>query len=177
MSGSGTFRFCPRCGSGLALRSVDGEERPRLVCTRCGFVLYQNSKPCAGALVVQEGRVLLARRAGEPFKGQWDIPGGFLENGEHPEAGVVRELREETGLEVRPTDLLGIYIDTYRSDDEYTLNVYYLAEVVGGRLQPASDVSSLSWFGPDELPEEMAFAHEYELLEDWKKRGNDKAMT
>ena len=94
-----TYPFCPNCGGPLGLRVPAGDSHERLVCDNCAFIFYQNSKPCAEALVLRDGKVLLAQRAVEPFHGAWDIPGGFLENGEHPQDGVVRELREETGLE------------------------------------------------------------------------------
>ncbi|OGO41458.1 MAG: hypothetical protein A2Z04_06870, partial [Chloroflexi bacterium RBG_16_57_9] len=147
------------------LTSADTAGRP--CCDQCNFIQYQNSKPCIGAIVVREGKVLLAQRRDEPFKGYWDTPGGFLEPGEHPEQGVIREIKEETGLDIRPTYLIGMYIDTYGEDGDYTLNIYYLAEIVGGELRPASDVTTLAWFSPEDLPTDLAFGHEYQLLRDW----------
>jgi 8-oxo-dGTP diphosphatase len=119
--------------------------------------------------VIRDGRVLLVRRAIEPFCGYWDIPGGFLEAEEHPAAGVVREIEEETGLRIRLTALLGIYIATYGAESEYTLNIHYLAEVVSGEPRPASDVSELAWFAPHELPSDLAFRSDYQALEDWQR--------
>lgn len=66
----------------------EGEAFAPVKCGVCGKWHYHNSKPCAGALVVRDGKVLLAQRGVEPFKGYWDIPGGFLEAGEHPEHGA-----------------------------------------------------------------------------------------
>ncbi|MBV9278596.1 MAG: NUDIX hydrolase [Chloroflexi bacterium] len=165
-----TYRFCPMCAHPLAWRTVPDDSHPRLSCAACGFVFYFNSRPCAGALAVREGKVLLSRRAVEPARGTWDIPGGFLENGEHPRDGAIRELQEETGLTIVPTELLGIYLDRYGDMPESTLNVYYLAAVQDGTPQPASDAAELGWFGPDELPSELAFPHERQVLEDWKRR-------
>ena len=73
-------------------------------------------------------------RAEEPFKGRWDIPGGFLDEGEHPLDGIRRELREETGLEVEPVEFLGVWMDRYGGDStaEATLNLYWTARVIGG---------------------------------------------
>ena len=159
--------FCPRCGGSLVQRYVEGRERQ--VCSHCGRIHYRNAKPCACALVVQDGRVLLVRRAIEPFYGYWDIPGGFLEAEEHPAASVVREIEEETGLRIRLTSLLGIYVDAYSTEDEYTLNIHYLAEVVSGEPRPASDVSELAWFAPHELPSDLAFRSDYQALEDWQR--------
>jgi ADP-ribose pyrophosphatase YjhB (NUDIX family) len=159
--------FCPCCGGPLEPQYAEGRERQ--VCSRCGRIHYQNAKPCACALVIRGGRVLLVRRAIEPFYRYWDIPGVFLEAEEHPAACVMREIEEETGLRIRPTALLGIYVDTYGAEDEYTLNIHYLAEVVSGEPRPASDVQELAWFTPHELPSDLAFRSNYQALEDWQR--------
>lgn len=80
----------------------------------------------------------------------------------------MREVLEETGLQVRITNLVGIFVDTYGEDaSEYTLNIYYRAEVVDGEPEPRSDAVEIGWFGPDELPEEIAFEHARAALEQW----------
>jgi len=164
-------RFCPRCGGLLKTVMRPGDNRPRQVCTACGRVHYRNAKPCAGALIVHDGRVLLVKRGIQPFLGYWDIPGGFLEEDELPEVGAIREVREETGLEIRLTDLLGFYVDRYMYGDEggYCLNIYFLAEVTGGKEQPGDDAADLAWFAPDELPDEIAFDHVRVVLADWTR--------
>jgi ADP-ribose pyrophosphatase YjhB (NUDIX family) len=105
------------------------------------------------------GRVLLARRAFDPFQGFWDAVGGFLDEAEHPLAGVRREVREETGLDFEPRELLGIWMGTYGDDRRATLNLFWTGHLGPGTPQPADDVRELRWFGPDELPgpEELAF--------------------
>jgi 8-oxo-dGTP diphosphatase len=113
---------------------------------------------------VEQGRVLLARRGIEPYRGWWDIPGGFLEAGEHPEAGAVREVAEETGLQINLTELLGIYIDTYGQSGDYTLNLCYVAELVGGQPRPASAVTELQWFDLGALPDRVAFGWSMDAL-------------
>jgi len=162
-------RFCPRCDGLLETLVCPEDNHPRQVCTVCGRVHYRNAKPCAGALVVHDGRVLLVKRAIQPYFGYWDIPGGFLEEDELPETGAVREVQEETGLEVRLTGLFGFYMDRYSYSDEgdYCLNIYFLAEVVGGQEHADDDAASLAWFAPDELPEEIAFDHVRVVLADW----------
>jgi ADP-ribose pyrophosphatase YjhB (NUDIX family) len=160
------WTFCPRCRSELA------GDAARLECAACGFVVYASSKPTAGALCVENGRLLLVRRAAEPFKGQWDIPGGFLEEGESPLEGLRRELKEETGLDVEPQRFLGIWIDRYGGDStaEATLNLYWTATVTGGEARPADDVSELRWFDRDELPppDELAFENVPLVLAAWR---------
>lgn len=164
-----SVRFCPRCGGLLKAVQRPPDDRPRPVCTVCGRVDYQNAKPCAGALVVRDGRLLLAKRAIEPYLGCWDIPGGFLEIGELPDAGAAREVDEETGLKVRMNELFGFYIDDYAHDDEVIscLNIYFLAEVTGGTERPGPEIAELAWFGPEELPEAIAFDHAHRVLEEW----------
>lgn len=71
-------------------------------CPQCDFVLYENGKVTVGVIIADGTKVLLGRRAaGHAESGRWDTPGGFLEVGEHPEAAARREVREETGLEVK----------------------------------------------------------------------------
>ncbi|HKA27450.1 MAG TPA: NUDIX hydrolase, partial [Gaiellaceae bacterium] len=149
------WKICPRCGAELA------GDTARRTCGTCGFVVYAGSKPTASALCVANGRVLLARRAHPPFEGFWDIPGGFLNEGEDPLDGLRRELKEETGLDVEPERFLGIWVDRYGGDStaKATLNLYWTARVVGGEATAADDVSELRWFDRDELPSpsELAF--------------------
>lgn len=163
------WRWCPRCREGLR---GDGS---RVECPACGFVCYASSKATAGALVEdEEGRVLLARRAHEPFKGRWDIPGGFLDEGEHPLDGVRRELLEETGLEIEPLDFLGIWMDRYGGDStaEATMNLYWTARALRGEARPADDVDDLRWFAPNEVPspDELAFENVPLVLAAWRSR-------
>ncbi len=159
------YRFCPRCG---ALLDLPEEGEIEQICAVCGAAYYNNAKPCAGAFVVRDGQVMLVRRGIEPYKDYWDIPGGFLAPDEHPEQAAIREVREETGLQVQTTELVGIFVDTYGAGSaEHTLNVYYRAEIVGGEPEPQDDAVDIGWFGPDELPEEIAFEHALTALNQW----------
>jgi len=161
------YNFCPHCGA--ALPQSNDKFAPQ-TCAPCGRTWYHNSKPCAGALIVHDKRVLLVRRAVEPFKGCWDIPGGFLEPGEHPRDGMLREVKEETGLDVRVIDLLGVYVDRYDFDGValFTLNHYYVVEPIGGTLKAADDVSEYRWFALNQLPDanDIAFEHAKYVLRD-----------
>lgn len=163
------FRFCPHCGIELVERRNPGEEIELPTCPACGFIAYRNAKPCAGALVVRDGRVLLVKRAQAPFAGWWDVPGGYLEYDEHPEDAARRELREETGYEIRITGLVGVYPSQYDSEGQRTLDLIYLAEIVSGEERPASDALEIGWFAPDELPAEVAFDSGPASLRDWAR--------
>ena len=169
------FRFCPDCGAKLP-NVTEPEHLLSQECSVCGAVHYRNAKPCAGALVVRDGRVLLGRRAVEPKRNHWDIPGGFLNPWELPADAAVREVREETGLAVRLVELISVEIDTYAERD-FTLNLYYLAEPVGGTEAPADDLVELRWFAPQEVPVDvdLAFPHAARVLATWQARGRTDA--
>ncbi len=160
-------RFCARCGAELVAFEDHGITRRR--CPACGAVAYENAKPCAGTLITRGRQVLLVRRAIEPFKDHWDIAGGYLEAWEHPEEGARREAREETGLEVELLHLLPIRLDRY-GDEPWTLNLYYVARVVGGTERPGDDAVETRWFDADDLPEDIAFPnHAPAVLRDWRE--------
>jgi 8-oxo-dGTP diphosphatase len=167
------YKYCPFCREELEARRVPPDEGPmRRVCSACGYVQWGNSKPSSsGILVREDGKILLAKRAREPFKDYWDIPGGFLDAGEHPEAGVIREFREETGLEIEVVSLIGVYMDTYGPEpSEDTLNFYYECRTVSGTMSAEDDVSELGWFDPTELPGELAFENGKAAFRDWTAR-------
>lgn len=163
------WKWCPVCRSPLGFAVPEGDERERLCCEACGLVVYDNPAPCACAVVVRGGRVMLTRRAVEPSSGYWDLPGGYIEIGETPEETLLREILEETGLEVRIRRLIGFFVDTYGDGGTDTLNVSYECEVVAGSESPGSDVAEIRWFAPDELPslDELAFRNTREALQAW----------
>ena len=101
-----------------------------------------------GAVIVEDGRVLLVRRGHEPLKGHWSLPGGVLEVGESLHAGLVREVKEETGLTVEPIELIEL-LDRIHRDGERIRYHYviadYLCRIAGGALQAASDADEVRW--------------------------------
>jgi 8-oxo-dGTP diphosphatase len=101
-----------------------------------------------GAVIVHEGRVLLVQRGREPLKGHWSLPGGLIELGESLEAGVIREVAEETGLLIEPVELIEL-LDRIHRDGERVRYHYviadYLCRVTGGDLKAASDADAVRW--------------------------------
>ena len=154
------WRFCPRCGGNLTW-STDHFE-----CDACGTAYWANALPGTQGILVRDGRVLLARRALEPRKGWWDLPGGFLGETEQPEDGLRREFLEETGIAVEPVELMRIDIEPY--GHRFVFSVTYIVEGDGDPV-PADDVDELRWFAPDELPE-MAFPGQNDVLRAWVAR-------
>ena len=155
------WRACPRCGAALehGERSVS--------CPACGLQEYANPAPTASAVVRDDaGNLLLARRAGDPGKGLWDLVGGFMDEGEEPLETLRRELREETECEVEVGDFLGGLPDRYGDQGIWTINLYWEA-TLSGDPTPGDDVAELVWFPRQVLPprSEFAFPNTIALLE------------
>jgi 8-oxo-dGTP diphosphatase len=137
-------RFCLACGGRLKPVTEGGRRRRR--CGRCGWTFYDNLVPATAAVVVERGRVLLTRRAREPYAGTWDVPGGFLEAGEPPEVGLRREVREELGVRVRSTEFIGFAVDSYGPRGISVLAIIYRVRLGSGRIRPSDDVAEVRWF-------------------------------
>jgi NADH pyrophosphatase NudC (nudix superfamily) len=160
------WETCPRCRHELE------HEDKSVRCPNCGLVVYANPAPTASAIVLdEEDRVLLARRASDPGAGLWDLLGGFIDEGEEPLAALVREVDEETSLRVEPGAYLGAYPDRYGGDGIFTLNLYWLARIIGGEISlDEEELREVAWFGAEDLPgpAEFAFANTLQALRDWR---------
>lgn len=160
-------RFCPLCGGPLVRGPVPPEGRPELICTVCAFVFYLNHKVVAGTIPVEDGRVLLTRRAIHPGYGKWTFPGGFVDWGEPVEAAAVRETFEETGLRVALDGLVGVY--SYPGTA--LVIVVYQASVTGGTLTGCHENDRVEWVPPADIPwEELAFPSTQAALRDFLGR-------
>lgn len=103
----------------------------------------------AGALILQDGKLLLVRRGSQPGQGEWSIPGGLVELGEKVQDAMVRETREEVGLDVEAVKLMDVF-DSVTLDKQGRIKyhfvvVNFLARVVGGNLRTASDILEARW--------------------------------
>ncbi|HYD35837.1 MAG TPA: NUDIX hydrolase [Vitreimonas sp.] len=144
------YRHCPHCGTELQHHSEGAR------CQTCEFVVYDN--PAGTVTVVVKnprGEILLAKRGIEPFKGWWDLPGGFIKGGETFEEAAHRELKEETNLEIVVTKYLGQMADVYQGRDIIAL--LYAAQTQDLHFTAQDDVTELAWFKLSELPPQIAF--------------------
>lgn len=161
------FRYCPRCATELELRPSAGPDPDRLTCPNCGFVHYENPTPTVQAWIDRDGSYLALRRDEEPLKGKWNMPGGFVEVGERGEEAIIREVREETGLEVEVIELIGIFDSTYGSgeDAKPIFDVAFHCRITGetDELDVSEESSEARWFPLAEFPE-PAFAGEQKAL-------------
>jgi phosphoribosylformylglycinamidine cyclo-ligase len=155
-------RHCPLCGALLVPSTV--ESRERLRCPDCRFVLYQNPASAAAGIVVDaSGRVLLVKRALEPFRGDWALPAGYQEIDEEPARAAEREVVEETGLTVRATTLFDLVFVADNVRKSANLAVY-LCRVIGGELCPGDDALDAQWFALDALPPNVGFDNTERIL-------------
>ncbi len=145
-----TKSYCPFCGTRLTQKHIEG--RQRLYCPPCNRPIYENPTPATCLVVVNDkAQLLLVKRNVSPKIGQWCLPGGFLELGESPEAGALRELAEETGIEGHIETLLGVR--TAPSAQYHSvLMVSFLVKRYRGRLQPGDDAQAAQWFDAEHLP-------------------------
>jgi NAD+ diphosphatase len=104
------YRFCPQCATTLAwiVQEEDGGPKQRLRCADCGWTHWNNPTPVLAAVVEYQGKILLARNAAWTHK-MYALITGFMEAGETPQAGIAREIAEETGLRAQSVDLIGVY--------------------------------------------------------------------
>lgn len=160
------YRYCPQCRQPL---TKDTEDNP--YCAHCKLTIYNNVATCATVLPIKNGRVLLAVRGIEPFKGTIDVIGGFLKSGETLEAGALREAMEETGLKMKLGELLGGYPDTYGENGTPLIGTAFVAEITDTKApQAQDDVASLEWFELTNLPfERCGFESAKAVLRDLQK--------
>jgi ADP-ribose pyrophosphatase YjhB (NUDIX family) len=156
------YRFCPADGT----RLEDPRPSGGTTCPLCGRSWYRSSAPAVGAVIMRAGKALVTVRAREPEKGRIDLPGGFLEVGEHPVDGLAREVREELGIEaaVDETPIL-LAIHRYGPEGGYVLAIGFRASIGREEPSPTDDVAEVRWVSAEELDSvDFAWEHDREMV-------------
>lgn len=141
------FRFCPKCGS----ENFEINNALSRHCSDCGFTYYQNPRASTAAFILNsKGELLIAKRAKEPAIGTLDLPGGFVDNAETAEQGMVREIKEETGLDIQPERIEYLFsipnVYHYSGMDIHTLDLFFLCKVDDEQTVAAGDdAADLAW--------------------------------
>jgi ADP-ribose pyrophosphatase YjhB (NUDIX family) len=161
------LRFCPLCGHALGRQAIPPEGRNELVCAGCSFVYYLGQKVVGATIPMEDGRILLTRRAIHPSFGKWTYPGGYVDWGEPVHEAAVRETLEETGLMVELGGIIGVY--SYEAAP--VVIVVYEARVTGGTPRTCHENDRVEWIDPRDIPwDELAFPSTADALRDFLRR-------
>ena len=147
-------RYCPRCATELESRASAGPDPDRPTCPNCGWVHYENPAPTVQAWIDRGGEFLALRRADEPKRGEWNMPGGFVEAGESGPEAIAREVLEETGLEIEPGEVVGIFASSSGEGEDAIpiFDVAYLCSLKGGEMEISDESLEAGWFSLDDFP-------------------------
>lgn len=148
-------RYCPRCGRALAPSLTPGEG-----CPEDGYRWYVDPKVAVGVLVHDDaGRLLLVKRNHDPAMGAWAFPSGYVDAGEPLEVAALREVREETGVEVRLDQLLGAWSEPGHP----VVFLAYAGTHLSGVAFAGPEAEAVGWFEPHAIPT-LAFPHDDEII-------------
>ncbi|HEY9755111.1 MAG TPA: NUDIX domain-containing protein [Oculatellaceae cyanobacterium] len=155
---------CPICGNNLTNSEIGGRDRLVCVNVQCEFVNWDNPKPVTATLVPYEGGLVLVQRKFEPYTGYWCLPGGFIENCEHPAESAAREVFEETGLTIHNHKLLDAVAPGRNIN---VVILFYEAASADGPLCAGDDASDVRSFKHDDLPPNVAFELHRKAISNW----------
>lgn len=119
-------------------------------------------------IIFDKDRTLLIKRAIDPFKGNWVLPGGHVEYGERVEDALKREIKEEVGIKIKIKKLVGIYSDPQRDPRYHMVSIAYLCKKIRGSIQLSSEASQYKYFSLNELPSKIGFDHR-KIIMDFRK--------
>jgi 8-oxo-dGTP diphosphatase len=156
----------PTRGARLVKRLVAGAVRA--ACRVCNAGAFADPKVVAVVIVEHTGQVLLGRRNINPARGQWSFITGYVNRGEKVEDAAIREVKEETNLEVQLDALLGVYSTTGRPHILIAYRASVTADALRALAPQPEEVSELAFFGPDALPS-LALPGDYEIFADWRR--------
>ncbi|MBL4781112.1 MAG: NUDIX hydrolase [Porticoccaceae bacterium] len=155
-------RYCSRCGALCISEVIEGGVRAS--CTACPAVHYKNPQPAIAVLIVDRDRFVLGKRISKSLgHGQWCMPCGYVEFHEDYLSAAVREVKEETTLDIRVQSIISV-VSNYLSPNIHSLVTVLLAEVIGGELQAADGMEEVAWFPYTGQFPEMAFAADTHII-------------
>lgn len=161
------IKFCVRCGQAMEYRQKQGRLRP--VCSACRYTHFIDPKVAVAVIVERDGQVLMIRRKGQPERGKWSFPAGYMDAGEDPARAAEREALEETGLQVRVTSLFEVF-PKFGPTEGADVLIVYCAEIVGGELVAGDDAEHVAFFPAESPPAELAFISTQTVLTHWRAR-------
>lgn len=170
------YNYCPVCATSLADREFAGQVRR--ACPACDFIHFIDPKVAVIGVVTVADQVLVTRRAVDPQKGKWSLPGGYMDAGEMPILALQRELMEEVGLRIDVGDLLEFFPLKNEAGKTVGIVLAFLAHPTSGTAEPLEsndDVSEALWVTSSEVPtDELAFESTSLLLARWSAMINEE---
>ena len=156
-----TYIYCPRCAAPLVEKYIYNTVRP--TCPQCNFILFLEPKLVAVVVIQRENTVLLARRNMEPALGMWSFIGGYVDRGEKVEDAALREVKEETNLDVQLNELLGVYSEQGNTHVVIAYRASIKHDDISHLTAQLDEVSELAFFPFDSMPE-LAFPADNYIL-------------
>ena len=148
------MKYCSNCAQEVTFRLVENDHLPRFVCDACGIIHYQNPKIIVGCVPVFEGKILLCKRGIEPQFGFWNIPGGFMENGESAEVGAMREAYEEAKIKATNKGLLSVFSVPHINQ----VHLHFVVELQEPIWENTTESTDIQLFTEENFPwESIAF--------------------
>ncbi|MBN2304750.1 MAG: NUDIX hydrolase [Anaerolineae bacterium] len=167
--------FCQVCGHAMTDQHAYGKSRR--VCPDCGYVHFQDPKVAAVIFIEHRNRVLLVRRVMNPERGKWALPAGYIDYGEDPRDAAVREVQEETGLEIAITRLIDVQGGPTQNSSAHhgaSIVIIYGARVVNGTAEPRDDADAVLWYAASDPLPDIAFESTRTMLETWIAKQNNQ---
>lgn len=160
------YKFCPNCKTTLIKKIID--KKLRIICPNCTFIFWNNPRPCVSAIIFDEDRnILLLKKTNKPFKEFWCLPGGVVEYDETPQQSIIREVKEETNLDIKIKKLIGVYL--INNDPRGNgLDLIFIGAVKKAEVILSFEHTEYNFFSPSELPELIAYKHR-EAISDYEK--------
>ncbi len=157
-----SYNNCPICTTRLVILPIGGKNRQS--CQNCDFVNWDNPKPVTAVIVPMNSGIVLVKRKYEPFIGDWCLPGGFMEANESPIEGAIREVYEETGLNIEIDQLIEV---TSPGRNINVIILFYLSKIATGNPIAGDDASEVNCFKHNELPVNIAFDLHKRLIDNY----------
>ncbi|GHO44338.1 NUDIX domain-containing protein [Ktedonospora formicarum] len=161
------IKYCPVCATLLIEKELFNARR--LACENCGFIFFLNPKVVVVVVIQRNGRFLLGKRNIDPGKGKWGFTGGYVDQNESVEEAALREVKEETNLDIQLEGLIGVY----SQHGSPHIIIAYQGRILDNNIQnltpQVEEVSELGFFAPDTLPD-LAFPSNRSILRDLLRR-------
>lgn len=164
------YKHCPHCGGRLSLDKTNNPSQPQ--CVVCAKIFYQNPAVGVAAIIIHDNKILLGKRNGS-YSGLWCIPCGYVEYYEDVREALIREIKEETNLEITLGEVFDVH-SNFHNPDQYTVGIWFLVKEFWGELIPGDDVEKLEFYTAAEIKAQgirLAFPTDIEVLDALAKSG------